>query len=505
MTEASASPAASVRASWLFVLLIAWLAADQLLLACFLGLSPLLIFCGAVIALVLVWRTSVAGELKNDGREVGIPLVRLILCITFALALLVLAGEGRWFYSNIDWQVRDAVLRDMAIHPWPFVYDISDRTGDDAAHLLRAPIGMFLLPSLAYKVGGGVAGDLALLAQNGILIGTLLALGSLLFDSRRARWIALACVTLFSGLDLIGTLIFHGPVRDHLEFWFDTLQFSSHVTQLFWVPQHAFAGWLSALLFLLWRQGRLRLWLFFAMVPMTALWSPLALIGAMPFAIWAGWSTLRQRALTVGDIGWPTLSLILVAPGLLYLASAGDGVGIRPYPVQLLAWAIFVLLEVLVFALPLLLGHKTSRFGPAPLWIALLWLLLCPFVQIGWSLDFMMRTSIPSLAVLAVLVADGLHSAPSRTLRGWLTATLLIGSVTGLSEIRRAFVYPVSPRGSCSFFGAWDVSFARYRKDSYLAPLDKVPGIIKPTDPARVLVNDPSPCWQGAWPRPEGV
>ena len=33
--------------------------------------------------------------------------------------------RGRtFFYANTDWQIRDAVLRDMAANPWPFAYDI---------------------------------------------------------------------------------------------------------------------------------------------------------------------------------------------------------------------------------------------------------------------------------------------------------------------------------------------------------------------------------------------
>ena len=487
----------AIRADWLLAGLAGWLLVDQLLLWRFLGLASLPLWTGGVAACgVLIWRMASA-----SGLDARIPLPRLALCIGFALVLLMLGGEGRLFYSNIDWQVRDAVLRDMALHPWPFVYA---RSGGEL-DLLRAPIGMFLVPALAFKQWGPVAGDLALLVQNALLTGSLLALGSLLFDTVRGRAIALVVVTLFSGADVIGNLVFHGTLRSHLEFWFETMQFSSTLTQTFWVPQHALAGWAGALLFLLWQRGQLRLWAFLAILPLTALWSPLGLIGAMPFAAWAGIMTLQRRALAVADIVTPALVVLLCVPGLVYLASAGDGVGIRPYPVQVLAWFIFIAIELLVWAIPLLLHHRAGRFGTAPLLIATVWLMLCPFIQIGWSLDFMMRTSITSLMIVALVAADALAHAPSRSLRLWLAAMLAIGSVTGLSEAYRAITLPASPRGTCSFFGAWDVSFARYPKGSYLAPLDKVPGIIRPDTPAQARVNDPSPCWPGVWVRPSGV
>lgn len=485
----------AVPAGTLLAVITAWLALDQLLLWRFIGWSWSALAVGTLVAGSLVYRISTSSALHSR-----IPIARLLFCLSIALILFALGGEGRFFYANIDWQVRDAVLRDMALHPWPFVY-----AEGDATQLLRAPVGMFLLPALAFKAAGPQAGDIALWLQNSLLTASLLALGSILFDTSRARLIALAAILLFSGLDLVGTLLFHGYWRDHLEFWFATMQYSSHITQAFWVPQHGFAGWLAGILFLLWHRGRMALWPLLALLPLTALWSPLALIGAMPFALWAGLSTLAARKLTIADIGWPALSVGLALPSLVYLAAAPDGVGIRPYPLQTLAWLIFVTLEVLVYALPLLFALRGQPKDQRILVVATLWLLIAPFIQIGWSLDFMMRTSIPSLVIVAVLAADALAGAGSRALRTWLALMLFIGSATGLSEVARAFTEPASPRGQCSFFGAWDVSFGSYPKGSYLAPLDRLPKLIRPANPARVEVNDPSPCWQGRWARPDGV
>lgn len=493
-------------AAVLLLLMFGWFALDQLLLWQFLGLqSPVLAIMGTTIFVLIGWHISKAAANLPD-----VPLIRLGLCLSFALLLFALGGEGRFFYANIDWQVRDAVLRDMAINPWPFVY-VTDAKQPD---LLRAPIGMFLVPALAFKAWGARAGDMVLLLQNSLLLASILSLGAHLFAATSQRVIALLVVTFFSGLDLIGQLIFHGRPEDHLEFWFDWLQFSSHITQAFWVPQHGLAGWTAALLFLLWQRDQLPLWIMLSILPLTALWSPLALIGAMPFVLYAAAQTIQNRSLSVADFGWPSLICWAVLPSLVYLGAAGDGVGIRLYSVPLASYIVFMGLELLVWLLPLKnyaesnLQAKVngSLFSYSVLAIVTLVLVLCPFVQIGWSLDFMMRASIPSLAILSVLVADAiLRSSTCSGLRVWLVLMAIVGSATGLSEVARAISQPSSPRGVCSFFGAWDQNFAHYPKGSYLAPLDHVPELIRPQNPSWVRVADPPICWKGAWLRPSGV
>ncbi len=73
--------------------------------------------------------------------------------------------------------------------------------------------------------------------------------------------------------------------------------------------------------------------------------------------------------------------------------------------------------------------------------------------------------------------------------------------MTGLAEIRRALINPPAPEVRCSFFKAWDQAFATFPKGSYLAPLGKVPALIRPHRPTYVSVNEPERCWNGSWPR----
>lgn len=493
-----------VPSGWLFVLLVGWLGFDQLLLWRFLGLGPVWTYPIAALAILFLCRAILRAMPERDGPTFG----ALLLCIGVSAILLLLSGEGRFFYANIDWQVRFAVLRDLAINPWPFAY-----AGEGGPLLLRAPIGMFLLPALIGKAGGGTAADMALLAQNAVLIGTLLALGSTLFDSRRAKWTALAVVIAFSGLDALGRLLVRDGLSDHMENW-AFLQYSSTITLLFWVPQHGLSGWVGAVGFLLWRSGRAPLAPWLVLMPLCALWSPLGLAGGLPFAALAGVRSLLTRSLRPADILLPALASLIALPSLLYLASgAGDGVGARIAPLPITQWALFLLLEVGVFAVPLLFATSASRFGRDSLILTLLVLMAVPLVRVGWSIDFMMRASITALAILAVLTAEAIVTTPR--VRPWLIGALLIGAVTPWHELHRAFVHPPAPAIRCDLIRAWDFEALELGmrkaddppspKGTYLTPAAALPGAIRPAAPAPARAEAPARCWDGHWYHPNEV
>lgn len=496
-TFAGANPASSrnwrilsISPGWIWSFLIAWLGGSQLLLWRFLDVAPAWAYPVGVITIAGL--SLFTARITKDSRHIGVST--LLVCFLVVLGLLVLSGEGRFFYANADWQVRFAVLRDMGLNPWPFVY-----TARAEPDLLRAPIGMFLVPALIFKGIGPRAADVALLAQNTTLIALLLSMASQLFPDRRSRLIGLVVVILFSGMDAIGDLLMQGMLTGHLEDWAG-IQYSSTITLLFWVPQHAIAGWVGAVGYMLWREGRLPLAPWLAALPLTALWSPLGLMGAMPFAALAGLRTLFARSLSSTDIIAPAVSLLLCMPSFIYLGAASDDVGLHFQPIPFIQWLLFQSFETLPYLIPLAIVGRSVRFGPDSLWLAIVWLMLIPFVQIGWSTDFMMRGSITALTLVAVMVSNHIVHKGERW--RWLVIVLAIGSLTGLAEVRRALLYPAAPEVRCSFFKAWDQTFGAFPKGSYLAPIDKVPAFIRPVHPTHVASTEPAQCWDGPWDLP---
>lgn len=479
-------------------LLLGLLALDNLVLLRFLGLLPPLgvVALGAAViaALIGLCRAMPMNLPRVPYRVVG-------LGFALAVAMLVLGGEGRFFYANVDWQVRDAVLHDLASHAWPFTYAIDGR-----AYILRAPLGMYLLPSL---FGPGQASELALLVSNGLRLGLLIALAWPLFDTRRQRAIALTVFVLFSGWDILGTALYSAlgqhPSWDHLEAWNFGFQYSSTATLAFWVPQHATAGWACAVTFLLWRKRAGPIGLFAATIPLVAIWSPLAIIGAVPFALWAGLDVLRRRAFTWRDVVITALALLVALPSLAFLeldaVSVGGGLRTQYSPAVFLFCAA---LEVLPFVLPLLRRSAAKTVDQPVIWLVLALLLVMPFWQVGVSSDFQMRASIMPIALLILAFASWLAELTNRrqlpkSALAYAIIALGIGAATPTMEVWRAVSNGPSPRPLCSLTGVWT------RQDNlvvpistYLAPVAALPFTLGP-GPVIDAAKNPGPCWSRKW------
>ena len=412
---------------------------------------------------------------------------------------MLLGGEGRLFYANIDWQVRDALIADLARSHWPFVY-----VGHGAPLLLRFPLGMYLLPALAAKLGGQPAADAMLAVQNGAVLGLVLALGSLLGADARRRRLLLVVVLGFGGLDLFGAALLRPdrllPLSSNLESWGPTI-FMSNMGSAFWTPHHALAAWIGTVLFLLWRCGQVPLALFLAPLPLVAIWSPLGLMGVMPFAALAGIETLVRRRLRPADLVLPALALALAVLPLRYLGADTTSVGFGVDPIPAPAWLLFEAIEVLPFLGCALLAARTGRLGMSTVAVATTCLLLFPFLTIGESVDFTMRAGAPAIAILSVLCADALADGAGRA-RAALIVLLILGAATPAHDVLRALAYRPAPPPRCDYWKAWDQSFWYQGKETYLARLPLMPASLRPGHPATVAPLEPAACWSRPWTVP---
>jgi hypothetical protein len=130
-------------------------------------------------------------------------------------------------------------------------------------------------------------------------------------------------------------------------------------------------------------------------------------------------------------------------------------------------------------------------------------LLAFPFIQVGTSLDFMMRASIPALAVLAVLTGEGIvgrgkdGSVPQVYWRSILVCFLAAGSITPAHEIARSISVRPTPYTRCSLIRAWPSS--KVGPESYVAPLSSVPSIIRPRNPVAAPETLATECWSRPW------
>jgi hypothetical protein len=496
VNDKNGAASGGIKLSILCALLLTLFALDNILLLQFLGMPT------ALTLLLIITLCSAVAKLaaKTILNDVIVPWRAIIIAGIIALLLFMLGGQGRFFYANADWQVRDSILADMAKYPWPFAYLV-----EGEAAILRAPISLYLLPSLA----GGGWHELAMLAANTLRLTLMISICWPLFTTNRHRWFGLMVFLLFSGLDIIGTALFSQLgvelSWDHLERWNFNNQYSAHVTQAFWVPQHAMAGWICAFTFLLWQRGIAKIGLFAATVPLVALWSPLAIMGAVPFALFAGLQVLRNGQWNKTDVATTLLGIIIAIPSLLYLQadSAKLGSGLRD--ITLGSYAFLILFEILPFIFPLLRSRFADAHNKMILGIVIACLLLMPLYQIGASSDFQMRASIMPLAILAIFFAQWLarladNLPEARAAFSYAAIVIGIGAFTPIFETGRAVTLGPSPKPLCSLIGVWHkqqgllvAPYATYFAspkllETYIGPVAILAG-----------KNDPEQCWAGEW------
>jgi hypothetical protein len=417
---------------------------------------PLLVFCAGwlkwpyAIAACLLALVAIAAALPPRGIARRAPLSRatLLLIGLAGFAWAAFGGAGHIFYANSDWVVRDAVLMDLVHAAWPPSY--AEQGGDPV--ILRTTLGYFLPAAALGALFGAGTADAFLYAWTGL--GAALFLLLLPLPQGRMRLaVALGVVVLFSGMDAAGVMFIAGSLPApplHLEWWAHPLQYSSHTTQLFWVPNHALPAWIAAAMFYRhWRNDAF--WppaiLVAALLP---LWTPFAAIGIAPYVALVAADRLGR------GLGL-RLPLALLGPAILLLGLQARYLGLdfatlgasTPDLVvfdagkSLFRYARFALLEFALLAavLYVLLRHSRGLCALAFGVLAALPLV----ISFGPSNDIVMRASIPSLAMLAILsirALDESRGAAGGIPRALLIVFLAVGAVTPAYEFWRALARP---------------------------------------------------------------
>jgi hypothetical protein len=415
---------------------------------------PLLVFCAGwlkwpyAIAACLLALVAIAAALPVRDLVWRTPFPRstLMLIGLAGFAWAAFGGAGHFFHANVDWYVRDAVLMDLVHTPWPPAY--AEQGGDPV--ILRTTLGYFLPAAALGALFGAGTADAILYAWTGLGAALFLLLLPLPQERERIA-IALGVVVLFSGMDAAGVSLVSGYLPApplHLEWWAFPLQYSSHTTQLFWVPNHALPAWIAAAMFYRhWRNDAF--WPTAMLVAvLLPLWTPFAAIGIAPYLGFVAVDRLRRGLglrLPLALYG-PSILLLALQARYLGLGLAAIGAGTPDQMVldagrDLLKYTRFALVEfaLLAAALFVLLRHSRGLCALAFGVLAALPLV----ISFGPSNDVVMRASIPSLAMLAILCVRALdesRAAADRIPRALLIAVLTVGAVTPVYEFWRALV-----------------------------------------------------------------
>ncbi len=468
---------------------------DLFRLASLLLVLPNAIFAASLrpapaIAILIACSVSLATLMRNPAPANGVLLARVDLrllsfCLGLAIALSLLGGAGHFFYAPPDWLWRDAVLADVVRTGPAALYDYGGH-----AYLLRAPLGMYLTPGAIGALFGLYAAHMSLLAQNALILAIVLYFVTLL--SQAKPFVFALLFVVFSGADLLptivtelahfaktGTFIEFVDIEWWTDYWTSTpLQFSSHITQWFWVPNHMIPGWWMALLALLYVRREVDLATLGVSFAALLLWSPLAMIGIAPFLLMFG---IEGRSLKI-----VTPRLLAAAAGaacfgplLFYLSIDAGAV---PHQLLfgtsgfLLLYVAFIFVEIPQMGVVAYAWRLLARCDVRLLALSAILLLIIPFYKIGESNDFAMRASIPALFLLAFAFSRiaALTPRDNGAFATIIGVIVLAGFATPMLALKQSFgtSYALS---DCNFVTAANKTSAKKLPTNYLARIEAAP------------------------------
>ncbi len=416
---------------------------------------PYSLILGAV--LLYCFLTSVQHvALAQSGMGMDATRRKQILIGGVILAIwLLFSGIGGFAYQNTDFSVRNAIFRDLIQQPWPVVYDpgLYPATHPLAhEHLLLVYYFGYWLPSaLVGKLLGWTAGNIFLYLWT--FLGLLLLFALLCQYVRTISYKVVLIFIFWSGLDIVGSLIAlyagstHpelGPIA-HIERWAGSInvrtELSSNTTLLYWVFNQTVPIWLTVLLLLNDRSSKI----IFFVIALTLFQAPLGTIGVVPYVVYqliTKWAKTDVKSVLNEYVSVPNTVGALMVVGItgLYFTTNQAGSLRSLVSFNAVNYMTFFLLEVGMLGLFLYSRQRSS------LLLVCIGVLFCiPFVKIGYSYDFAMRASIPSLLILTALTIKFLFDKTVGVTPKVLVAVyLLIGSVTPALGMARSVFFTSS-------------------------------------------------------------
>lgn len=428
-------------------------------------------------------------EMKEKGKKEIIPMrikriksenpleIEIKYIIIFAIVAIIwsfLGGQGNLYYQSDDWGCRNAIYRDIIYRDWPVIYP-------DYNKALVYYIGYWLPTATIVKVIGVIFPNIYLTEQafaiGNILLWIWTSIGIFLVElllftyakpKTKSKCLLVPIILVFfSGLDIIGTLrniIVWGMQFPglHLEWWGQSLEFSSLTTCLFWVFNQVIVPWMAILCVL--QEKKINNYVFIGICAFAA--GPIPMLGISVFMIlnglYKGINALLSKKIKgfLIEVFSPVncMALLIVPIFLLYYMSnqtlsngmTDSFLGI--FSVFKLVTItnnfikeviFFLLLEVGVYLILLYKKYKYDIFY----YIVIITTLIAPFIKVGGGTDFVMRFSVPGIMVLAAMCLKYLANYDfknttkkvDKSICVLLCICLVIGAMTPITEFFRGY------------------------------------------------------------------
>ncbi|MDD5368017.1 MAG: hypothetical protein PHQ40_02935 [Anaerolineaceae bacterium] len=469
------------------------------LIFCFGWFNPIISILSSIIIIWVIIRfisSNASQNFKFQNQVSKWIVAGLILGIW-----VFLSGIGGYTFQNTDFQIRNAIFRDLIQYHWPVIYPNSGNPTE-----LVYYIGYWLPAALLGKVIGWDAANFMLFIWT--LLGVIFVV-NLVSSHLRISPIPISIfVILFSGMDIVGTIIIQSiakgaypsvwPPYQHLDGWTSGIQYSSITTQLFWVFNQALPAWVCIALLIYGISDRYKIFTW----SLCFFFAPLPAIGLLPFiAVQAliplsgshysrHVNGLRKKMISLFETtkrqlrDFMSLENILGGGSVfflsyLYFRTNQNTTRFSIAPITLVSVLIAYLFCILEWSLIWIILYNNHR--KSPLWYLVGFILITfPFIRLGNGGDFTMRASIPALFYLMVWFADAIfnrkagdniNSAGNPRMSFFiLLACLILGAFTPIYEMNRSIYRTASYYLCPSIPIAWLCSAEEWKRTDIKVP-----------------------------------
>ena len=405
-----------IRRKWLVIFSLIYLYLPIVIFL--LGWTRLIIcfICFTAIGYAFIHAYPIACGGDDEGSMIRLDPLITIFAFLFFLWIGYYAGWGRWVDQAGDWNKHNAVLSDLVNKSWPVYYS----NGKDHSMLVYY-IAQYIVPGFIGKQAGSVrTAEIMLYVWNeaGLFLAFIHAVTLVKADRYIMQFIT-AVVLPFFGIPLWISEYVLRLVSDFNRvgegFWYfwegDILiQYSHNFTLLRWVVPQVIACWIIMALFMELRDA-VEVHALIALPGL--LFGTLSFLGMIPIII-AGDCEMLFRGRSLKNAIRKVLSIenilimftLGVVLGLYFYGNVfsekPDSVGLSmiQYNSDIIVYFVFVFVNILVYAVIL---WKDNGSDPV-FFFSIVMLIILPLFRMGVYNDLVMRSSIPGLFVLMILI-----------------------------------------------------------------------------------------------------
>lgn len=424
---------------------------------CYLAISILIFLFGwlklpLAIVITFFFIISLVKAIKN-AEAINISSIvenkfNIIFIILLSLLWVYLSGIGSFAYQSHDHVWRNAIFRVLIERDWPVLLNYD---GNVYTHVYYFA---FWLPAALFgKITNLEIGEFFLYFWS--VIGIFLTFLLISSKSKQKIVYILPLFVLFSGLDIVESFILHNSPdflwfsSEHLEWTCWPFQFSSFTTLLFWVYNQGIPAWLFTLILLYQKDNKSIIFLY----SLSFLLCTLPAIGMLPIICFITLNNCKKmpsfnQKMTsdlvifikslVSIQNFVGLIITLISYSFLSVNKMGQsGFSILNLSQHLMTYLLFMFFEALIYYFLIYKHNKNNGLY----WCSLITLLIVPWISLGNAFEICMRSSIPSLVVLFVLIIETIDFYIENNEKKLLIALLVVlglGMINPCHEITRS-------------------------------------------------------------------